>query len=271
MSTHRSAVVTGAASGIGLGVAALLRGRGYRVVAVDRPDVDLAPLESRLGGDVEVIQCDLADAVALGGLCDALGTREDVEVLVANAGVVLPGAVAEKKREDIDLELDVNLRSSLHLIRAVVPGLVAMGRGHVLATVSMGGILPLPESATYSATKAGLRAFLAALNCELAGTGVRVSGIYPAAVDTPLLRWEAAHGGSALNFVGSVLSVERIVAAYAKALDTGRLEVYAPWSDSVTTRLGSAFPAILPRIIPLVNRIGERGRTRFLEQKRRQP
>ena len=96
----------------------------------------------------------------------------------------------------------------------------------------------------------------------------RLSG---AAVDTPLLRWEAAHGGSALNFVGSVLSVERIVAAYAKALDTGRLEVYAPWSDSVTTRLGSAFPAILPRIIPLVNRIGERGRTRFLEQTRRQP
>ncbi|MDH3303486.1 MAG: short-chain dehydrogenase, partial [Acidimicrobiia bacterium] len=103
------------------------------------------------------------------------------------------------------------------------------------------------------------------------GTGVRVSGIYPAAVDTPMLRWEAEHGGSALNFFGSVLPVQRIVEAYAKALDTGRLEVYAPYGDSLITRLGSAFPAMLPKLIPLANRVGERGRTRFLEQIRRQP
>jgi short-subunit dehydrogenase len=98
-----------------------------------------------------------------------------------------------------------------------------------------------------------------------------VSGIYPAAVDTPMLRWEAAHGGSALNFFGSVLEVDRIVDAYAKALDTGKLEVYAPYTDSIITRLGSAFPARLPRFIPVASRIGERGRARFLAKMRSEP
>jgi len=68
----------------------------------------------------------------------------------------------------------------------------------------MGGILALPTSATYSAAKAGLRAFFAALNAELHSSGVHVSGIYPSAVDTPMLRHEATDGGSPLNFVGTV-------------------------------------------------------------------
>jgi short-subunit dehydrogenase len=128
----------------------------------------------------------------------------------------------------------------------------------------MGGIIALPGSAAYSASKAGLRALLAAASAEVAGTDIRVSGIYPSAVDTPLLRFEARHGGSALNFVGKVFTAEDVADAYERALDTGRLEVYVPFGDSVTTRLVMLRPALVSRLLPRFERIGERGRTRFL-------
>jgi short-subunit dehydrogenase len=151
-----------------------------------------------------------------------------------------------------------------HLIAAAVPGFVARNRGHVLATVSMGGILALPGSAVYSAAKAGLRAYLAALSAELHATKVSVSGIYPSAVDTPMLRHEATHGGSLLNFVGTVFTPAQIADAYERALDRKVLEVYVPYSDSVSTRLVESFPWLLPRLLPIFNRIGERGRLKFL-------
>jgi short-subunit dehydrogenase len=128
----------------------------------------------------------------------------------------------------------------------------------------MGGIISLPGSATYSAAKAGLRAFLTALSAELTGTGVRVAGVYPSGVDTPMLRLEARHGGSMLNFVGKVFTVPEVVGAYEKALTGRRLEVYLPYADSITTRLANLVPGASNRIIPLFERYGRRGPARYL-------
>jgi short-subunit dehydrogenase len=164
----------------------------------------------------------------------------------------------------IDLQLDVMLRSVVHLTRAVLPQFLEHDRGHVLATVSMGGILALPTSATYSAAKAGLRAFLAAVNAEMYDTGVHVSGIYPSAVDTPMLLREATGEGSPLNFLGAVRSIDDVADAYERALERHRLENYVPYSDSVVTRLLNTFPALTPKLLPFAARIGERGRRRYL-------
>ena len=138
------------------------------------------------------------------------------------------------------------------------------GRGHLLATVSMGGIVALPGSATYSAAKAGLRAFLWALHAELAGTGVKVSGIYPSGVDTAMLRHEARDGGSMLNFLGKVFTVDEVVRAYGRALDRGTLEVYLPVSDAISSRLSSFWPATANRLIPLLERVGRKGHAKYL-------
>ena len=136
-------------------------------------------------------------------------------------------------------------------------------RGHVMATVSLGGICPLPGSAPYSAAKAGLRAFLAALNCEVAGTGVRVSGIYPTAVNTPMLEGEARLG-SALNFLSRVLTVNEVADAYERALDKPKLEIYVPYHESLSARAALWTPSLIPRLLPFFNRIGERGRAKYL-------
>jgi short-subunit dehydrogenase len=152
----------------------------------------------------------------------------------------------------------------MQLARSSLRVFLPRDRGHFMATVSMGGIIFLPGSAAYSASKAGLRALLASINAEIADTNVRVSGIYPSAVDTPMLRSEARHGGSALNFVGNVFSPDDVADAYEKALDSGKLELYVPFGDSITSRLVMLRPSLMPRILPYFNRLGERGRAKFL-------
>ena len=271
MTPRRStAVVTGAASGIGLEVATRLHRRGHEVIAVDRNAVQLQAATSRIGGDTVAIDCDLADPAQLALLIGELTTtwRESLDVVVCNAGVIAPGDLVDVDPATIDLQLDVMLRSVIHLTRAVLPQFLERDRGHLLATVSMGGIIALPTSATYSASKAGLRAFLAAVNAEVYATNVHVSGIYPSAVDTPMLLKEAEGGGSPLNFFGAVRSIDEVADAYERAIEIHRLENYVPYSDSLTTRLLNAFPALTPKLLPIVNRIGERGRQRYLANHR---
>ncbi len=205
-----------------------------------------------MAGEIDGIPVvsDAANPVQLSALADRIGGEwsDRLDVLVCNAGLIVPGDVAEQTPESLDLHLDVMLRAPMRLIAAAVPAMKARGAGHILATVSMGGILPLPGSAAYSAAKAGLRAYLMALHAELRGTGVTVGGIYPSGVDTPMLRLEARHAhGSRLNWLGKVFTVADVVRTYERALDKGRLENYLPWSDSVSTRFGITFPALANR------------------------
>jgi hypothetical protein len=264
--SERLALVTGAAGAIGGGVALMLRGRGYRVVAVDIDDAAAARAVATIGGDTIAVACDARRRAEVAALADRIrGEWADrLEVLVCNAGLIVPGRVGSFDPADLSAQVDVMLSCPVQLMNAAVPGMRVRGGGRLLATVSMGGIISLPGSATYSAAKAGLRAFLAALAAELAGTEVRVSGVYPSGVDTPMLRLEARHGGSMLNFVGKVFSVHEVVGAYEKALKGGRLEVYLPYSDSITTRVANFVPGAANRIIPLFERFGRRGHARFL-------
>lgn len=267
MSAERPlAIVTGAAGGIGSGVARMLRGRGFEVVAVD---IDAAAVERAVAlqeGDALGVVCDARDPDAVRALAERI--REEwatrLEVLVCNAGVIVPGDAADAEAGVLDAQIDVMLRCPIQLISAGAAVMRERGTGHLLATVSMGGIVALPGSATYSAAKAGLRAYLWALHAELAGTGVRVSGVYPSGVDTAMLRHEATHGGSMLNFVGKVFTVDEVVRAYGRALDRGTLEVYLPVSDAVSSKLSALSPAFANRLIPVLERWGARGHARYL-------
>jgi len=260
----RLALVTGAAGAIGSGLCRMLARRGYRVVCVDLDTGALESIAQEIGGLAVV--SDATDPEQVGALAARIRGEwaEGLDVLVCNAGVIVPGAVAELPPASVDLHLDVMLRTPMQLIAAALPGMIARGHGHVLATVSMGGILPLPGSAAYSAAKAGLRAYLMALAAELTGTGVAVSGIYPSGVDTPMLRIEARHNGSKLNWLGKVFTVDDVVGAYERALRSRRLEVYLPWSDSVSTRLSAAFPSIANRLIPFFERAATKRHAAYL-------
>ncbi len=260
------ALITGAASGIGAVVAQRFAARGYEIIVVERTtqlaDVGAASLSST----ALAVQCDLSDRDQVADLCTRIeGEWADrLEVVIANAGIGIPGDVADLDTDLMHAHIEVNLISVMTMTQAAVRTFVPRGRGHILATVSLGGIAPMPGTAPYAASKAGLRAFLASINAEVHKTGVHVSGINPSAVDTPMLRHEATNGGSMLNFLSDVMSADDIADAYEKAFDKKRLETYVPYSEGVQARIALWRPALVPRFMPLLNRLGERGHKKYL-------
>lgn len=267
---HRPlALVTGAAGGIGQEVGRRLVRQGFTVLCAERDQI-LAEKAAAVHGAFGLpVVCDLADRDAVRELAGRVTGEwaDDLTLVFLNAGVIVPGDVADLAADVLRLHLEVNLAAVMELSAASARAFRERGRGHLVATVSMGGILALPGSAAYSATKAGLRAFLAALRCELRGTGVAVSGIYPSAVDTPMLLHEATHGGSVLNFFGAVHGVEKVADVFEKAQRRRRLEHYLPYSDAVLTRLLQCFPWLVPPMLRPAEAIGRIGRRKYLARK----
>jgi NAD(P)-dependent dehydrogenase (short-subunit alcohol dehydrogenase family) len=247
------AVVTGAAGSIGAAVCARLAAREYHVVAVD---VDTAGLD-RLGGPVTRLPLDLTqlgfhDAVVT--TVDQLGGRCDV--LVNNAGIVVTTPFQQVTAAEAHREQLINLHAPMHLSRALYPHLQVAG-GHILTVVSLAAMMPLRESAGYCASKAGLRAFMLALALHARHTGVHISMIHPGAVDTPMLRHEAATGGSALNFLSEPLDPHVVAETVTSLLKHPRLETSLPRYDGWLLKLVALAPGVLPRALPLLERAAQ--------------
>lgn len=262
----RVALVTGGGGAIAERIALRLDARGYDIVLADVARTRMEAVAARLSRPARLVDCDLA---SLDGIRELAGRIErdhaDLSLLVNNAGYIEPGDITDVSSDDVDRHVLVNLVAPMQLTRAAVRGMVTRGGGDILGIVSMGGIIALRGSASYAASKFGLRGFHTSIQQELGARGVRVMGVFPSGVDTPMLRKEAAHpSGSPLNFVGTVLSPEQIGDACMKALDTGKLETYVPYTDSITTRLFGAFPWLIRRVEPAVAKIGERGRAKYL-------
>lgn len=266
--SRRTALVTGGGGAIAEQIARRLDARGYDLVLADISRARMEHVASSLSRPAVTVDCDLSTIDGIRELASRIERDyADLDLLVNNAGYIEPGDVAELHADEIDRHAMVNLVAPMQLTRAALQGMLARGKGDILAIVSMGGIIALRGSGSYSATKFGLRGFHTSLQQELGGTGVRVMGVFPSGVDTPMLRKEAVHAsGSPLNFVGKVLTAEQVGDACMKALDTGRLETYAPYADSVTTRLLGAFPWLIRRVEPAFAKVGERGRHRYIER-----
>lgn len=262
------ALVTGAGGGIGAAISRALDARGYSLVLVDREAEPLDAITATLSRPAERIVCDLASREEVELLCGTL-VREhsDLDILVSNAGIAIPGAVADLTPDMLDRHLEINLRAPVRMMRAAAPAMIARGSGAMVATVSLGGIISLKDSAIYSASKFGLRGFLAGFHQEMAPLGVKVSGVYPAAVDTPMLHHEALNGGSVLNFIDKVMTPGDVADATLRAIDTGKLEVYVPYSASLLSRFFGAFPWMIRPLLPVMERIGEKGRLAFIARK----
>jgi short-subunit dehydrogenase len=201
-------------------------------------------------------------------VAQAVSARPDLDLLVNNAGIIQPGNIVDLPFADLERHIAINLLAPMRLTQAAAEGMVKRGAGTILSIVSAAGLVALPGSAAYSASKFGLRGFLTAANLELEQRGVRIRGVFPGAVDTPMLRYEATHGGSVLNFLNKdVLSADDVAIACLRAMDGKKLETHLPFSDSITARLACAAPGLLPRMIPMFQKQGEKGLKRFLESR----
>ena len=262
----KTALVTGSTGGIGAAVAEKLAEQGYRLILTDVAEERLnQQAENYADCDAHIV--DMNDQQAVRALCSRMQEeRWKIDVAFINAGVIVVGNLTELTPEQMDVQLQVNLVASAHLIHTIAKLMAARKSGHIITTVSMGGIVSLKGSATYSASKFGLRGLLWGLRDELSAQNVHVTGIYPAGVDTPMLRHEAHNGGSPLNFVGTPVTVDDISKAVLRAITKPKLEIYVPYSESISGRFASAFPGFLSKTYPFFEWLGERGRQSFLRR-----
>ena len=188
-SDYRTALVTGASSGIGAAVVERLAREGLEVHAVARSADALARLAEKTGCIAHPI--DVTDIQAMTALTQA----HTFDVLVNNAGVDRPRKFLEAEADDIDLLVDVNLRAVLHLCRLIVPGMVTRDRGHVINISSIAAAYNFGGNSTYHATKAGIAMLSHQLRIDAFGKRVRVTEICPGRVATDI--FAHVHGDSA--------------------------------------------------------------------------
>jgi 3-hydroxybutyrate dehydrogenase len=182
--TGRTAMVTGAASGIGAACALRLAAAGAHVVAVDRDEAGLAALTA--GTDIEARPCDLADLDALGDLPAA------VDVLVNNAGIQHVAPIEDFPPERFDLILRLMLQSPFRLVQRVLPHMYDAGWGRVVNVSSAHGLRASPFKSAYVTAKHGLEGLSKVIALEGADHGVTSNCVNPAYVRTPLVEKQIA-------------------------------------------------------------------------------
>jgi 3-hydroxy acid dehydrogenase/malonic semialdehyde reductase len=178
-------LITGASAGFGAAIARMLVTEGHRIIAVGRRADRLADLAHELGRErVLPLVLDVTDRAAVASAMAALPEGwSEVDILVNNAGLARGlSAAHEAKLDDWDAMIDTNVKGLTYVTRALLPGMVARNRGHVVNIGSVAGNWPYPGGNVYGATKAFVRQFSLNLRADLYGTKVRVTNVEPGLV-----------------------------------------------------------------------------------------
>lgn len=198
----RVALVTGATAGFGEAIARRLHAHGARVILTGRRQERLDALCAELGDRAHGLCFDVRDREAVTACLDGLpGDFAEIDILVNNAGLALGLEPAwEVDLDDWQTMIDTNCTGAVTLVRAVLPGMVARARGHVLNISSTAGVYPYPGGNVYGATKAFLTQFSLNLRADLAGHPIRVTDIQPGLAQTEF---------SLVRFKGDAAAAER--------------------------------------------------------------
>ena len=230
-------VITGATSGIGAACARVFAADGARLILSGRREDRLEELCAELGPRTMALPLDVADRDAVNAAFAALPESfAGITVLVNGAGLASgTKPVAESVAEDWDRMVDTNIKGLLNVTRAVLPGMIARNRGHVVDVGSVAGTYP-SAGPVYGATKAFVNFFSLALRRELLGKNVRVTSIEPGRVDTEfnLVRLHGdtekerklAEDGAFLS-AGDVAATIRFCCGLPEHVNVNRLEVMA--------------------------------------------
>jgi 3-hydroxy acid dehydrogenase/malonic semialdehyde reductase len=180
--------ITGASAGIGLATARLFAAQGARLLLAARRHDRLVAEAPSLNGaaGVYTLQLDVTDAAAVQRAVDSLPAQwQNIDILINNAGLSRGlDKLYEGKLQDWDEMIDTNVKGLLYVTRAVVPGMVARGRGHIVNLGSTAGRMTYPNGAVYCATKAAERSITEGLREDLLGTPLRVTTVDPGMVET---------------------------------------------------------------------------------------
>ncbi|HEX5619548.1 MAG TPA: SDR family oxidoreductase [Solirubrobacteraceae bacterium] len=246
-----TALITGASSGIGVALAGELARRGHALTLVARRADRLRELAAEISGEhgvrVDWIDVDLTDASARERIATEVAARgQVVELLINDAGMGTSGRFFELPIANEIKMIRLNVEAMVALCGAFVPGMVERGSGRVLNVASVSGFMPVPQQATYSASKAFVLTFTEALTIDLHGTGVTATALCPGPVKT---EFEGIIDG-----LPSALFLEpaRVAREAIDALEQGRLSIVPGAMNKVNAVSGRYAPRRV--FLPLARR-----------------
>jgi len=185
---NKTALITGAGSGIGQAIAELFAAQGATVWVVDRDipagQATVAAIKAT-GGQADFAALDVSDPTAAAALASSL---PPLDILVNNAGIGHVGSLLQTTAADLDRMHGVNVRGPFNLCKAFVPAMLGRGTGSVINLASVGGVIAVRDRLAYTTTKFAVVGLTKALALDHSATGVRFNAICPGRVETPFVK-----------------------------------------------------------------------------------
>jgi short-subunit dehydrogenase len=237
--TNKVVMITGASSGIGRGLAIELGRRGAKLGLVARRAETLAEVVREieaLGSEALALPADVQNGHSVREAADKLrSVLGPIDVLIANAGIGPTNDAAKLTGEEVAEVINVNVIGATNSVTAVVPEMVARGKGHLVAISSLAAYRGLPKSAAYCASKAAVSAFFESLRLDLQSRGIDVSIIHPGFIKTPL----TAGRDVKMPFL---MELDDAVKKMVRAMEHRRKRHSFPWQLATIVRAGMIMP-----------------------------
>ena len=267
----KTVIVTGGSEGVGAATARLFAeaGANLMLVARGKKNLELIAEELRDKTRVEIFAMDVSDSEA----CVDLFKKAQfefgrVDILVNNAGYNKRGDVETVDANDLGKIIDVNLKAPIMLSRLALPYLREAEGGAIINVGSLAGRTPVPGSASYAASKAGLRSFTYTLGIELAGSGIKLAVVSPGPIDTGFIMADI-DATSDLTFSQPLSTAEEVAQVILDLCGNTLRERTMPWASGLLTTFMYLFPALSPVILPLLERKGARVKAKIKAARKR--
>lgn len=246
---NKTALVTGASSGIGAATARALASRGARVLLVARREGELQDVAASIGGDAATVHpTDLSDASAVGELAERIGESEGTpDIIVNNAGAGEWKFVEETSPEEAVQMMAVPYFAAFFVTRAFLPGMLRRDTGHILNVSSVGSRFVWPGATGYLAARWAVRGFTEALRADLTETGIGVTLFEASVVESPY--WEHNPGSRErvpdMGKLVPTLTPEDAAEAIVRGIERERKSVIVPFMMKLTCWLHSLMPGVV--------------------------
>ena len=261
----KTIIITGASAGVGAACARAFAAQKANLVLVARGQQGLDMIKEELSTQTKVltVAMDVADTEQ----CLALFTKVELEfgsvdVLVNNAGMHSRGNLENVSPADVGAMVDINIRAPLMMSCAAIPYLRKAGGGGIVMVGSLAGMAPLQGAATYSGTKAGLRAFAYALADEMRGTGIHVGVVSPGPVDTGFIMDEIDNVED-IVFSQPMSSAGEVADAVLSIAAGEKLEIPLPAASGKMVNLGYLFPWLRRYLRPKLYAKGRKNKNKY--------